>query len=225
MALNHKIIPAILPFDFEELEDKIDSISGLVTTVQVDICAGRFTETATWPYRKHDDNFEEITREERGMPHWQDISFEFDLMLDKPEEVIDDWILAGAERIIVHHNAQPNYDKVIELTQGRAELGIAVIPGTDPQVLAPYFDSIQSVQCMGSRFVGRQGTELSEDVYATISKFRKALPPHVRISVDIGVNLSNASKLFEAGADTLVAGSAIFGSQNIVDTLQKFKKL
>lgn len=225
MAHQHKIIPAILPFDFDELEHNIGMVKGLVPMVQIDICDGRLTETPTWPYRKHDDNFESITREERGMPFWQDISFEFDLMLDKPEEVIEDWILAGAERIIVHHSAAPNYEKVIELTQGRAELGIALVPGTDPQAIAPYFDTITTVQCMGSRTIGRQGTELSEDVYAMITRARTVIPEHIRISVDIGVNLTNAPRLFEAGADTLIAGSAIFGSVNIVDTLAKFKRL
>ncbi len=225
MKHTPRILPAILPSDFEELEHKISLVKGLVPAVQIDICDGQLTENATWPYKKHDENFEEIVREERGLPHWQDIAFEIDLLVKKPEEIINDWITAGAERVIVHHSAQPDYNQVIDLCTGRVELGIALVPGTDPHVLAPYLHAVSVVQCMGSTHIGKQGTEITPNIYEFISEVKKYVPEHIRIALDIGVTLENAPRLIEAGVDTLIAGSAIFGSRNVVDTLQKFKSL
>jgi len=220
-----RIIPAILPHDYAELEHKIDLVKSLVKTVQIDVCDGQLTPTATWPYKKHDENFEEIVREEKGLPYWQDVAFEIDLLLKKPEEVINDWITAGAERIIVHHSAQPDYAQIIDMCTGRVDIGIAVVPDTDPHVLAPYVHALSVVQCMGSAHIGAQGTPIDPAIYEYIARMRNYLPEHVRIAIDIGVTIENAHKLIEAGADTLIAGSAIFGSVNIVDTLAKFKRL
>ena len=63
-----EIIPAVLPKDFSELEEKVQMVVGLADTVQVDICDGKFVPTTTWPHKRRDENFEAIIREDRGMP-------------------------------------------------------------------------------------------------------------------------------------------------------------
>ena len=59
-----KTIPAILPRDFAEIEDKVSQIKGLSDIIQIDICDGKFVSSTTWPYKKQDENFEKILREE-----------------------------------------------------------------------------------------------------------------------------------------------------------------
>lgn len=61
-----EIIPAILPRDFAELEDKASLVQGAVKTVQIDVCDGQFVPNATWPYKKHDDTFEKLLSEDFG---------------------------------------------------------------------------------------------------------------------------------------------------------------
>jgi pentose-5-phosphate-3-epimerase len=96
-----EIIPAILPKNFREIEEKIDLIKDFSNKVQIDICDGKYVPTITWPYWKADvkpdENFEAILREDRGMPEWERIDYEFDLMIKDPSE--DDarkWLSAGA---------------------------------------------------------------------------------------------------------------------------------
>src|SRR6185369_5235485 len=107
-----EIIPAILPKNFAEIEEKVSLIVGLSKNVQIDICDGKYVPSTTWPYWKADENFEKILKEERGMPEWEKINYEFDLMIENPTE--DDarkWLSAGAEKIILHLESSPDLSK------------------------------------------------------------------------------------------------------------------
>lgn len=111
-----KIIPAIIPKTFEDLEEKLSAVVGLVPLVQVDVLDGSLVPgIRAWPYLGRtrinadvtqinadtDDNFEKIIREEVGFPFWEKIDFEAHLMVRDPEGIILDWIAAGASRVIV----------------------------------------------------------------------------------------------------------------------------
>ena len=79
-----EIIPAILPKNYEDLKNKIALVRGIVPVVQIDICDGIFVPSKTWPFSTggaEDYNFHRILNEEEGMPFWEDIDFEFDLMV------------------------------------------------------------------------------------------------------------------------------------------------
>lgn len=221
MNKKTEIIPAILPKDFAELEEKVSMVQGFVKIIQVDICDGQFTPQASWPYKKHDDNFDAILKEEKGMPYWEKVDFEFDLMVNHPEEVIEDWVIAGAKRIILHIETG---DKAIEMLSGRVELGIALDIETPIENILPFKEKIQFIQCMGIDNVGFQGQEFDAKVIGKISEIRKNLP-EIIISVDGGVSLENARSLVDAGANRLVVGSAIFNSDNFIEALEKFKRI
>jgi len=218
-----EIIPAILPHRYSEIEDGVASVQGLVKFVQVDICDGKFVPNATWPYRKHDDTFELIIREEQGMPLWDELDYEFDLMISNPLNVVDDWINAGAARIIVHAESQ-NVPETIEKIEGRVEIGLALNIETDISVIEQFKEKIKFVQCMGIRKAGFQGQAFDVAVLDKIREI-KSIYPDLSISVDGGVSLDNINDLIQAGADRLVVGSAIFGSENVIETLMEFKSI
>ena len=230
-----EIIPAILPRDFAEIEEKVELITGISPIVQVDICDGKFVASSTWPYKKTDENFEKILREERGMPNWESINYEFDLMIDNPTE--DDarkWLSAGAERIVLHLESSKDLSPVISVLDGLVEIGIAINVKTDIKELAKYADRIQYIQCMGIRKVGFQGQNFDPDVVDKVKEV-KAMYPKLLVQIDGGVSLENAPLLKHAGADRLIIGSAIFGDSrmnhsqeedflnNIVDSYNNFK--
>lgn len=219
-----EIIPAILPKDFAELKDKIELIQGLVKTVQVDICDGQYVPNATWPYKKHDLSFDKILSEEEGMPGWQELDFEFDLMVNKPDELVHEWLSAGAARIIIHAGAKGNIAKAIEEAKNYVEVGIALNIDTPIEVIEQYKEDIKFVQCMGIDHVGFQGQEFDEKVIDKIKEIKNKYPS-LLISVDGGVSLENAKSLIQAGANRLVAGSAIFNSENIYEAISKFKRM
>lgn len=224
-----EIIPAILPKNFKEIEEKAELIVGFTPLVQVDICDGKYVPSTTWPYWKPDENFEAILREERGMPEWEKINYEFDLMIENP--TVDDarkWLSAGAERIILHHESSKDLIPVLDVLNGLVEIGIAVDQITKIEELKKYESKIQFIQVMGIRKAGFQGQKFEADTLNKIKEI-KTLFPNLKVQVDGGVTLETAPLLKHAGVDRLVAGSAIFGRDNpqeeIVDTLNEFKSI
>lgn len=219
-----EIIPAILPKDFAELQEKIDLIKDFVKTVQIDVCDGQFVPSATWPYRKEDDSFHKIVTEEDGLPGWEKLNFEIDLMANRPEEVVEEWVSAGATRIIIHIEARGNIEGAIDQLKDRIEVSLALNIDTPISVIEPFKDKIQGIQLMGIDTIGFQHQPFDAKVIDKIKELRAA-HPEMLISVDGGVSLENGSALLEAGANRLVVGSAIFEADNYVDAVTEFKKL
>lgn len=219
-----EIIPAILPLDFAEVVDKTELMQGLVETVQIDVCDGQFTSEPTWPYRKHDDNFDKILREEEGLPGWEKLNFEIDLMANKPEEKVDEWVSAGATRIIIHAEAKGDVGRAIGILEGRVEVGLALNIETDLEVINTHREKIQFVQLMGIDHIGFQHQAFDDKVLGKIREVRMKYPG-LPISIDGGVSLETAPDLIAAGADRLVAGSAIYNADNPIEAVEKFRQL
>jgi ribulose-phosphate 3-epimerase len=227
-----EIIPAILPKDYAELEEKILLVKGLVKNIQIDVCDGQFVQNASWPYRKHDDSFAKIATEELGLPGWEEENFEIDLMANRPEELVDEWVSAGAARIIIHVEAKGDIAAAIQKLADRAEIGLAINIDTPLEALEPFVgssagpfkDKVQFIQCMGIDQIGYQHQPFDAKVIEKI-KAVKARFPGLKVSVDGGVSLETAPRLIEAGADRLVVGSAIFNDENPIDAVMQFKRL
>lgn len=228
-----EIIPAILPKDFAEIEAKIELITGLAKVVQVDICDGKFTPLSTWPYKKPDENFEAILREEKGMPGWEKIDYEFDLMISEPTE--DDarkWLSAGAARVILHEESSKDLTPVIAVLSGLVEIGLALNVSTSLDTIEKYKDKISYVQLMGIRKIGFQGQDFDAGVPDRVKAVKEKYPD-LKVQIDGGVTLENASLLKHVGVDRLVTGSALFGAHadfadtagDVVDTYAEFKSI
>ncbi len=220
-----EIIPAILPKDFKEIEEKIELITGMVTRVQVDICDGKFVPSTTWPYKKPDSNYEAILREERGMPEWETIDYEFDLMIKDPtEDDMRNWLSVGAARIVLHADSSPDLTPCINVLNGLAEIGLALNIKTPIDVIEKYKDKISYIQLMGITKVGFQGQAFDPRVLSKIKEIKEKYPEMV-VQIDGGVSLATAEELRDAGADRLIVGSALFGSDNVVDTLYQLQRI
>lgn len=223
-----EIIPAILPKNFAEIEEKTEAVLGTVKLVQVDICDGKFVKSITWPYYKHDENFEAILKEERGMPFWEDLDYEFDLMIDNP--TVDDarqWLSAGAVRIILHLESSPDLNPVLDVLQNLVEIGIAVNPKTKIEEIKKYAEKINFIQIMGIRKVGFQGQALDPGTFERVEQAR-TLFPNLKIQIDGGITIENAKFLKQAGAGSLAIGSAIFGNgefEDIVQNIEEFRRI
>ncbi|MDP3962842.1 MAG: hypothetical protein Q8Q03_03180 [bacterium] len=220
-----EIIPAILPRDFKEIEEKTILIKGLAEIVQVDICDGKFVPNTTWPYKKRDQNFESIVQEDRGMPLWEDMDYEFDLMIKDPS--VDDarqWLSAGAVRIVLHAESSNDLAPVMAVLDGLVEIGLSLNIQTSLDAIEKYKDKISFIQFMGITKVGFQGQAFDPRVLEKIKEAKEKYP-ELPVQVDGGVSLGIAAQLKEAGADRVVAGSAIFESENIVDTYRKFQRI
>lgn len=230
------IIPAILPKSYEELEDKLDLIATHAPVVQIDVCDGAYVQNRTWPYLKglHDQIFDGIIAQDSAFPHWEDLDFEFDLMVKDAYEKIPDFISAGAARIVVHKDGvgEEELSSIIrdygkhsdELGMFDVELGIALPVDGKPEDIADIVDTIHFVQVMGIRKVGFQGQAFDPQAIETVRALRAAYP-ELPISVDGGVNLDTAPELIKAGATRLIVGSAIVGAENVIEAIGEFRAL
>jgi ribulose-phosphate 3-epimerase len=232
-----EIIPAILPKDLEDLRDKMAQVSGIAPVVQIDICDGKFVASKSWPYVKGGmDEFSRITAEDEGFPFWDSLDLEIDLMVRKPEEVVDDWIKAGAKRLVLHIESAPNILETIEKLRdeyGTAkeesfglEIGVALDIRTPNEEVFEILDMVDAdgdsiidfVQFMGIDNMGFQGQEFNDQVLEKISDLRDSYP-NIPISVDGGVNFDNAADLISAGATRLISGSAIFETGDLAEAI------
>ena len=217
-----EIIPAIIPQSFAEIEEKTGQIKNVAKTVQIDITDGVFVPEKSWPYIPQGRNeFESLVRGERGFPHWEELNYEIDLMVNEPELVIQNWITAGAARIIVHIESTAHVNDIVksfgkdELGSFRShELGIALNIETPNDTIYSLMCQIDFIQCMGMEIIGHQGEPFSEKVIPKIKDLRKRFPEAI-LSVDGGVNEKSAPKLIAAGANRLVSGSALWGAPDI----------
>ena len=231
-----EIIPAVMPESLDDLRDKLARVEGLVPLVQIDVMDGKFTRSRNWPYTTEGiEEFRQILEGAEGMPFWNSLDFEIDLMVQQPEEIIDGWIEAGARRLIVHMESTDRHDDIIdsvvsrfagleELGRNAVEIGLALNIGTSNALVEPFLDRINFVQFMGIEQIGYQGQPFDERVLQKIVDLRR-LFPDVCISVDGGVNFETAPLLIEAGAKRLVVGSALFESDLLEETLKDFQSL
>jgi ribulose-phosphate 3-epimerase len=226
-----KIIPAILPKRFYEIENAVEKIAGSTHAVQIDFVDGFFAPNRTWWFNnKDEDRLQAILSEDEGMPEWSTMNYELDLMVKNPLSHIDTFMALGPARIIFHVGSFEEkelisyFETLPEVVRQTVLFGIALSLDDDPALAQPYIDYIDTIQCMGIAHVGYQGQDFDERVFEKIQKVKEVFPDK-RISVDGGVSLENASQLIAAGANVLIVGSAIFESEHPRATLQEFKTL
>lgn len=219
-----EIIPAILPKDYLDLQSSLARVRFLSPFVQVDICDGSYVPSTTWPYGDP-EKFQSILSGDEGLPFWEDFQFEFDLMVRNPEDVVRDWIDAGASRIIVHNKSTTKLETILEvLEQAGVEAGLAIGVDEEVSVIEPYKERLLFVQCMGIAEIGVQGNPFDERVLQQIKTISTQFP-NLTISVDGGVNMETVVRLAEAGAHRLVSGSAILRAEDSKSALEEMRAL
>ena len=232
-----EIIPAILPKNYEDLKNKIALVRGVVPVVQIDICDGIFVPSKSWPFdfaqgrSFADEHFKKILNEEEGMPFWEDIDFELDLMVADAIENFDIYTKLGPKKIIFHIEAVGNIESFKNFLEGidiyirdSMQIGVAINPSTPLEQIFPLVSCIDFVQYMGNDKIGYQGTSLDEEIYKKIEVLREKYSD-LPIAVDIGVNETTAPLLIKAGATKLIIGSAIFNTDDIIGTIEEFRNL
>lgn len=230
----NEIIPAILPKDYEDLKNKLALIRGRVPLVQIDLCDGIYVKNKTWPFNEiteSNSHFSKILREEEGMPFWEDIDFELDLMVSDAVENFDIYTKLGPRRIIFHLNSFEDLEEFKSFLEGidpyvrdSFEIGIAVTVSTDIKNVDLFVNLVDFVQVMGIEHIGFQGEEFTEKCLDYIKTLREKYKDLV-ISVDGGINLETGKKILIAGANRLVSGSAIFNQDDIIGAIEEFQNL
>lgn len=229
-----EIIPAILPKNYEDMKNKIALVRGIVPIVQIDFCDGIYVPSKSWPFTTgggNDDNFLKILNEEEGMPFWEDIDFELDLMVADAVSNFDIYTKLGPKRIIFHLEAVGDLEEFKHFVEGMdvyirdaIQIGVAINIATPIEKIFPLINYVDFVQCMGIDKIGYQGQEFDKKVLEHIKTLKEKYPDLV-ISVDGGVDFETALELVDAGATRLVAGSVIFKSEDMRETISELENI
>ena len=157
------------------------------------------------------------------MRKYVDIPLDVHLMIDKPERYISQFADAGADLITVHLEACTNVRATLRLIRDcGCKAGLSVKPATSLQYIEQYKDRLDMLLIMSVE-PGFGGQKFMEQTYRRLREARKIVGDKVLLQVDGGVNLTNAPLLAEAGADVLVAGSAVFNATDMSEAIRKLK--
>ena len=153
--------------------------------------------------------------------------FDVHLMISDPEKYMGAFCDAGADLITVHYEAVENPEEIAEKIHSLGvKAGLSVKPGTKAEEIYPYikFFDLILVMTVEPGFGGQSYIEEMNEKISKISNYIKENKPEVFLQVDGGVKVENASVPYKAGANILVAGSAVFNSESPADTMKKMRK-
>lgn len=216
--MPHLIAPSILSADFFDLKKDVEMLNKSdADWIHVDIMDGVFVPNISF-------GFPVIKAIKKHTSKPLDVH----LMIIKPERYIRRFKEAGANNLIVHFEACAHLHRTIEaIKQEGMQVGVALNPHTVVNNLEAVIQELDQVLIMSVN-PGFGGQVFIEHTYRKIDRTRNLIlksGSRARIGVDGGVNLLNAKKLIEVGADILVAGSAVFESSNPIKTIAAFKKI
>ncbi len=216
MMPNKFIAPSLLSADFIRLESEISMInSSEADYLHLDIMDGVFVPNITfgWPII---EQINQICTK----------PLDVHLMIIQPERYIQQFINAGAHFLTVHLEACTHLHRTLgSIRENGAKSGVSINPHTPVSMLSEVLDLVDLVLIMSVNpgFGGQSFIKNSLDKIRQLSQMRKQGNHSFLIEVDGGVNLDNANQLFEAGADILVAGNAVFKTENPKETIKLLK--
>jgi len=201
-----KIAPSILSADFTRLGEEVQAAEAAgVDRVQVDVMDGRFVPNITFGPL--------VVRALRPLTR---LVLEVHLMVTPPEEFIEHFAEAGADTLIVHQESTPHLHRCIQRIHALGKkAGVAINPSTPAATLSEVLGDIDMVLVMTVN-PGFGGQEFIPETLSKIREVRSAISArslNCELEVDGGVHEQTAALVVEAGANVLVAGSAVFGAE------------
>lgn len=147
------------------------------------------------------------------------------LMIQNPDAYIEQFAKMGADIISVHYETCTHLHRTIQLIKSTgAKASVVLNPHTPVSLLEEVVEDLDMVLIMSVN-PGFGGQKFIQRAIKKVEKLRAMSPDSMLIQVDGGVNLDNCKTLVEAGANSLVAGSAVFNTPNPSETIKKFKEI
>ena len=212
------ISPSLLSADFGNLQRDIEMINNSdADWIHVDVMDGVFVPNISFgqPVVKH------IKKHARK-------PLDVHLMIVDPARYVQSFRDAGADILTVHYEACNHLNRTIHAIKDTGmQAGVVLNPHTSVSLLEDIVQDCDLVLLMSVN-PGFGGQKFIENTYSKVMTLKEMClrkNPGCLIEIDGGVNLGNAGKLFQAGADVLVAGNSVFSSQDPTQTIAEMKRL
>lgn len=210
-----KIAPSLLAADFAHLGEEVARIEDHVEMLHLDVMDGHFVPNISF-----------------GMPVVTAVRtvtrlpLDCHLMTTNPVDYLEDFRQAGADSVSVHIEVLPDPTKAMERS---AELGlgfaVAINPSTPFAAIEPFVEGCSMILVMSVE-PGFGGQEFIDDVLPKVEQARSWIEDHqldTDLQIDGGVDPDTASRCVAAGANVLVAGSAVFGQDDSVEAIRRLR--
>jgi ribulose-phosphate 3-epimerase len=216
MTNKIKISPSILSANFANLGEEVKLISKSgADYVHIDVMDGSFVPNITI-------GFDVI----KSIRSCSELPFDVHLMINNPDNHIENFVKAGADIITIHFEAVTHLHRTIQNIKSLGKkAGVSIIPSTNENVLDYVLEDVDLVLVMtvnpgfgGQKFIYSQLKKI-ENIANKIAKLGRKID----LEVDGGINQENAKQVIDCGANVLVAGSFIFSNQDYSKAIKKLR--
>ncbi len=216
--MDHLIAPSLLSANFLHLGKDLEMLDASeADLLHVDVMDGNFVPNISF-------GFSIISQIKSVASKPLDVH----LMISDPDRYINDFKQAGADWLSVHYETCPHLHRTIHrIRELGMKPGVVINPHNNPELLRGILPEVHHVLLMSVNpgFGGQSFIQSTYQRIGILQKMKNELNPGLLIEVDGGVDESNAAQLVEAGANILVAGSAVFRSANPAATISRLKHL
>jgi ribulose-phosphate 3-epimerase len=210
-----QIAPSMLSADFLHLEKDVEMVNKYADIFHLDIMDGTFVPNLSYGFP-----VVEAIAKKAEKP------LDTHLMIVEPEKYVERFVKAGSAMVSFHLNATKDPDAVLaQIRACGAKAGLVINPDIPVEALFPHLKNCDYVLLM-SVFAGFGGQKFIEETYQRVRTLKAEIERQglvIPIEVDGGVSASNAAALVEAGAEMLVAGSAVFKAESPKEVIEAMR--
>ena len=210
-----RITPSILNADLDNLDSEIAKIAGVADLLHLDIMDNKFVPNQTW-------NFEAAEKIIRS----SSLPVDAHLMIEDPDIQAPKYAEVGCKSVTVHYEATTNLKQTLQsIRRAGARAAVGIKPKTDFSVLLEYRELIDMILIMTVE-PGFGGQKFMADMMDKVTKSRQFIgDADIWLQVDGGISLETIEIARSAGADTFVAGSAVFKAPDPAAMVLQLKEM
>jgi ribulose-phosphate 3-epimerase len=214
----NRLAPSILSADFSRLGEQVAQIEAAGAQVlHVDVMDGHFVPNIS---------FGAVVM--KSLSGKTRLPFDVHLMIENPDQYLEDFVTDNTEIITVHAEACPHLHRTIQHIKSLGiKAGVSLNPATPLSALDAIFEELDLVLLMSVNpgFGGQKFIPSSMNKIKALKEMKDRRNPGLEISIDGGINLQNVKEVADAGVELIVAGSSVFGAPDIGTSVKEFLEL